>query len=64
MTDHGSQFFANESKVKKNRVSKFEQKLVELDIKQILAGIQHPQTNGKLERLHTRRNSTKTTQIQ
>lgn len=27
-------------------------RLVELDIQQILARVKHPQTNGKLERLH------------
>ena len=30
----------------------FEKRLAELGIKQILAGLRHPQTNGKLERLH------------
>ena len=52
MTDHGSQFYANESELKKKGESVYEKKLVELDIKQILARVKHPQTNGKLERLH------------
>ena len=52
MTDRGSQFYANASEVKKKGASVFEKKLVELGIKQILAGVRHPQTNGKLERLH------------
>ena len=52
MTDHGSQFYANESDKKKKGVSRFEERLVELDIRQILARVRHPQTNGKLERLH------------
>ena len=52
MTDHGSQFYANEKESRKRGVSEFEKKLVELDIRQILAGVRHPQTNGKLERLH------------
>ena len=52
MTDRGSQFYATESEAKKKGVSEFEKKLVDLGIKQILAGVHHPQTNGKLERLH------------
>ena len=52
LTDHGSQFYANESETRKRGVSEYEKKLVELGIKQILARIKHPQTNGKLERLH------------
>ena len=52
MTDHGSQFYANEADARKRGESEFEKKLVELDIKQILARVKHPQTNGKLERIH------------
>ena len=52
MTDRGSQFYANASEVKKKGVSVFEKRLVELGIKQILAGLRHSQTDGKLERLH------------
>ncbi len=52
MTDHGSQFYANASEAKKKGASAFEKRLVELDIRHILAGVGHPQTNGKLERLH------------
>ena len=52
MTDRGSQFYANASEAKKKGVSIFKKKLVGLGIKQILAGVRQPQTNGKLERLH------------
>ena len=52
MTDHGSQFYANEAEARKRGESEYEKKLVELDIKQILAGVRHPQTNGKPERVH------------
>ena len=52
MTDRGSQFYANASEAKKKGVSEFEKRLVSLGIRQILAGVRHPQTNGKLERLH------------
>ena len=52
MTDCGSQFYANAAEAKKRGASVFEKRLVELGIRQILAGVRHPQTNGKLERLH------------
>ena len=52
MTDHGAQFYANESEDRKRGRTEFERRLVELGIRQILAGVRHPQTNGKLERLH------------
>ena len=31
----------------------FEKKLVQLGIKQVMARVRHPQTNGKLERFHS-----------
>ena len=52
MTDRDSQFYANASEAKKKGASIFEKRLVELGIRQILVGVRHPQTNGKLERLH------------
>ena len=52
MTDRGSQFYATASEAKRKGASEFEKRLVELGIRQILAGVRHPQTNGKLERLH------------
>ena len=52
MTDHGAQFYANEKEAKARGESGFEKKLAGLGIRQILAGVGHPQTNGKVERLH------------
>ena len=52
MTDHGSQFYANSKELKEKDESEFEKKLVELCIRQILTGVGHPQTNGKLECIH------------
>ncbi len=53
MTDHDAQFYANSKQLKEKGKSGFEKKLVELGIRQILAGVGHrPQTNGKLEHLY------------
>ena len=52
LTDHGSQFYTNESEVKKNSVLRFEEIMAELDVKHILARVKYLQTNGKLEMLH------------
>ena len=53
MTDHDAQFYANFKQLKEKGKSGFEKKLVELGIRQILAGVGHrPQTNGKLEHLY------------
>ena len=52
LTDHGSQFYANEVETKRHGEYEFEKKLGELGIRQILVRVKHPQTNGKLERIH------------
>lgn len=52
LTDRGIQFYANESKSRKRGETEFEKELVRMDIRHILARVNHPQTNGKLERFH------------
>ena len=52
LSDHGSQFYANESECKRKGESEFEKELDRLEIRHILARVRHPQTNGKLERFH------------
>ena len=52
MTDHGSQSCANESEARKRGRTEFERRLAELGVRQILAGVGHPQTNGRLERFY------------
>ena len=49
-TDHGSQLYADESKVGERGES--EKKLAEAGIRQIPARVNRPQTSGKLERFH------------
>lgn len=52
MTDHGSQFYAMETKAKSERgQTHFEKHLKKMGIRHILARIGHPQTNGKSERV-------------
>ena len=52
LTDHGSQFYANEKESCVRGSAAFEKRLVELGISHRLARVNHPQTNGKLERFH------------
>ena len=52
LTDRGTQFYASEGERKEKGVSQFEQYLADLGIKHILCRVNHPQTNGKLERFY------------
>jgi putative transposase len=52
LTDRGSQFYASEGERKEKGVSQFEQYLADHGIKHILCRVNHPQTNGKLERFY------------
>jgi len=52
LTDRGSQFYANESERREKGISQFEAYLAEQGIKHILCRVNHPQTNGKLERFY------------
>lgn len=51
LSDHGSTFCDNESGGRARGGDKFEKRLGDLRIRRILARVNHPQTNGKLERL-------------
>ena len=54
LTDRGSQFYASPKEDAAQGESQFQKELRALDIRHILAGVNHPQTNGKLERFfHT-----------
>jgi len=52
LTDRGTQFYASESERKEKGISQFEQYLADRGIKHILCRVNHPQTNGKLERFY------------
>ena len=50
LTDRGTQFYANEREDRERGVSKFEQFLQNRKVKHIVGRVNHPQTNGKIER--------------
>jgi putative transposase len=50
LTDHGTQFYANEAEEKVKGLTEFEKYLISNEIRQILGRVMHPQTNGKIER--------------
>ncbi len=50
LTDHGSQFFTNSGPRRKGGESAFQEYLRSRGIRHILGRIDHPQTNGKIER--------------
>jgi putative transposase len=52
LTDRGTQFYASEGERKEKGISQFEQYLADQGIKHILCRVNHPQTNGKLERFY------------
>ena len=52
LTDRGSQFYANESERREKGISQFEAYLAEQGIKHLICRVNHPQTNGKLERIY------------
>jgi putative transposase len=60
LTDHGTQFFANRLDKNGESESAFGAFLAENGITHILAGVRHPQTNGKIEKwYHTYEKSRK-----
>ena len=52
ITDHGTQFFSNGKNGIIGDKNKFQQYLDDNNIKHILARVNHPETNGKLEMLN------------
>ena len=52
LSDHGSTFCDNESGGRAKGEGRFERHLKEMGIRHIKARVNHPQTNGKLERVH------------
>ena len=52
LTDRGSQFYAVECDERLKGITVFEKYLIEHEIRQILGRVQHPQTNGKIERFY------------
>ncbi|MCL2358997.1 DDE-type integrase/transposase/recombinase [Candidatus Bathycorpusculum sp.] len=52
LTDHGTQFYANKRDAQGVAEHEYEQYLKEHHIRHILCRVNHPQTNGKLEKFH------------
>jgi len=52
LTDRGSQFYAVECDDKLKGLTAFEKYLIEHEIRQVFGRVQHPQTNGKIERFY------------
>ena len=50
LTDRGTQFYCSEKKGKKQGITEFQKELMGIGIKHIVGRVQHPQTNGKIER--------------
>jgi putative transposase len=50
LTDRGTQFYAVEAEERVKGLTVFEEHLIENEIRQIYSRVNHPQTNGKLER--------------
>ena len=50
LSDRGTQFYVNETEEREKGATVFEKYLVENGIRQILSRVNHPQTNGKVER--------------
>ena len=49
-TDRGSQFFANKGEAPSSAHTQFGRYLAEWDIRHAVSRVNHPETNGKLER--------------
>jgi len=50
LSDHGSTFYAVEARERERGLTEFEKYLLRNHIKQILGRVNHPQTNGKIEK--------------
>jgi len=50
ISDHGSPFYAVESKAREKGLTVFERYLLKRKIRFILGRVNHPQTNGKIEK--------------
>jgi putative transposase len=51
LSDRGSPFYAPETEAREKGLTEFERYLMRNHIQQILCGVRHPETNGKLEKL-------------